>query len=86
MSISQSEADVLLGAKKRWENDARLRKMHKCNTDNPDDAQYKNRLALYLRVAAKSFKDQQPGSGKFDEIPNDAVTAALANPSVIVRE
>jgi ATP-dependent protease ClpP protease subunit len=84
-STANPEAKAVTDAGKRWANDARLRRMHGCTTDNVEDPQYKNKLARYLRVAAKSFKDQKAG-GNFDAIQEgDAISAALKNSSMIVR-
>lgn len=85
--LSKTEGEILLSARDRWASDARLRRMHRCTTDNPDDNQYKAKLALYLRAVAKNFADNRPGGSKFDEIRDgDPISRILANPSMIVRQ
>ena len=82
---TNKEADkVVATAKKRWDDEPRLRKMHGCLTSNPDDAQYKDRMNRYVRAVNKNAKDAKNG-GKFEEIrEGDAVSAALANKGMLV--
>ena len=84
-TTASPEATAVSEATKRWASDNRLRRMHGCTTDNPNDPTYKARLERYQRVVAKTVKDQK-SSGNFDAIrEGDAISAALANTNMLVR-